>query len=105
EDLKCKNNIIPAGTVIGIYPYGIHHSPTFWENPNKFIPERFENKNLENLEFYGFGGGSRIVPFVKIRSLIKLETYSHLLENNKLVLKLNAATAVPLVIETINFFK
>lgn len=60
EDLKCKNNIIPAGTVIGIYPYGIHHSPTLWENPGKFIPERFENKNLENLEFYGFGGGSRM---------------------------------------------
>ncbi|CAG8733081.1 15088_t:CDS:10, partial [Gigaspora rosea] len=59
EDLKCKNNIIPAGTSIGIYPYGIHHSPTLWENPEKFIPERFENKNLENLEFYGFGGGSR----------------------------------------------
>ncbi|RIB13037.1 cytochrome P450 [Gigaspora rosea] len=60
EDLKCKNNIIPAGTSIGIYPYGIHHSPTLWENPEKFIPERFENKNLENLEFYGFGGGSRM---------------------------------------------
>ncbi|CAG8533275.1 17572_t:CDS:10, partial [Cetraspora pellucida] len=60
EDLKCKNHVIPTGTTIGIYSYGIHHSPKLWENPEKFIPERFENEHLEKLEFYGFGAGSRM---------------------------------------------
>ncbi|CAG8602434.1 4719_t:CDS:2, partial [Cetraspora pellucida] len=60
EDLKCKNHVLPTGTTIGIYSYGIHHSPKLWENPENFIPERFENEHLENLEFYGFGTGSRM---------------------------------------------
>ncbi|CAG8525207.1 8974_t:CDS:2, partial [Racocetra fulgida] len=52
EDLKCKNHVIPAGTTIGIYTYGLHHSPKLWKNPEKFIPERFENEYPENLGFY-----------------------------------------------------
>ncbi|CAG8718046.1 8846_t:CDS:2, partial [Racocetra fulgida] len=45
EDLKYKNYVIPADTGIAVFVYGIHHSPKLWENPEEFIPERFENEH------------------------------------------------------------
>ncbi|CAG8473344.1 4914_t:CDS:2 [Cetraspora pellucida] len=60
EDLKYKNFLLPAGTFIGLFLYGIQNSSKLWENPEKFLPERFENEH-ENYSWLAFGGGSRIV--------------------------------------------
>ncbi|CAG8587446.1 4651_t:CDS:10, partial [Racocetra persica] len=59
EDLKYKNFLIPAGTLIGLFLYGIQHSSKLWENPEEFLPERFENEH-ENYSWLAFGGGSRM---------------------------------------------
>ncbi|CAG8755833.1 5660_t:CDS:10, partial [Dentiscutata erythropus] len=61
EDLKFKNFVIPAGTLISPFLYGMHHSPKIWDNPEEFLPERFENKyeNSENSFWVPFGGGAR----------------------------------------------
>ncbi|CAG8550601.1 15572_t:CDS:10, partial [Cetraspora pellucida] len=58
EDLKYKNFLIPAGTPISLFIYGIHHSPKLWNNPEQFLPERFETEH-ENYSWLAFGGGSR----------------------------------------------
>ncbi|CAG8774404.1 8683_t:CDS:10 [Cetraspora pellucida] len=62
EDLKYKNHVIPAGTGIALFIYGIQHSPKLWENPEKFVPERFENEHFAsgNDSWLAFGGGSRM---------------------------------------------
>ncbi|CAG8738753.1 4681_t:CDS:10, partial [Dentiscutata erythropus] len=63
EDLKYKNHVIPAGTGIGLFVYAIQNSPKFWENPEEFIPERFENEKDINGSYtwLPFGAGSRII--------------------------------------------
>ncbi|XP_069132176.1 LOW QUALITY PROTEIN: cytochrome P450 3A8-like [Argopecten irradians] len=51
---------IPAGLSIGIPIYCIHHDPDNWEDPDKFIPERFAGKdNHDPLNFLPFGYGPR----------------------------------------------
>ncbi|CAG8528144.1 1681_t:CDS:2, partial [Dentiscutata heterogama] len=59
EDLKHKNFLIPAGTPISLFIYGLHHSPKLWKNPEEFLPERFENEH-ENYSWLAFGGGTRM---------------------------------------------
>ncbi|MBK6643905.1 MAG: cytochrome P450 [Bacteroidetes bacterium] len=39
---KIGNYAVPAGTNILISPYALHRDKRFWENPETFIPERFE---------------------------------------------------------------
>ncbi|CAG8546574.1 1056_t:CDS:10, partial [Gigaspora rosea] len=61
EDLKFKDFLIPAGTILEIYTYGMHHSSKLWDKPEEFLPERFEKENVigENYPWLAFGGGSR----------------------------------------------
>ncbi|CAG8647661.1 10325_t:CDS:2, partial [Gigaspora rosea] len=61
EDLKYKNHVIPAGTGVSLFIYAMQHSPKLWENPEEFIPERFENeKNINGTYTWTpFGAGSR----------------------------------------------
>jgi cytochrome P450 len=65
QDIKFRNHIIPANTILIISIYGIHHSSKNWEDPEKFIPERFKNERNEKQKhdhyaWLGFGGGSRL---------------------------------------------
>ncbi|RIA94749.1 cytochrome P450 [Glomus cerebriforme] len=60
KDIKFRNHVIPAKTPIIINIYGIHHSSKNWENPEKFIPERFENEKHDHYAWLSFGGGNRL---------------------------------------------
>ncbi|CAG8664746.1 1706_t:CDS:10, partial [Racocetra persica] len=55
EDLKYKNFFLPAGTPVSLFIYGMHHSTKLWENPEEFLPERFETEH-ENYSWIAFGG-------------------------------------------------
>ncbi|CAB5217124.1 unnamed protein product [Rhizophagus irregularis] len=59
QDVKFNDHIIPAQTPLFLSVYGIHHSSKNWENPEEFIPERFENEKHDHFAWLGFGGGSR----------------------------------------------
>ncbi|XP_060725998.1 cytochrome P450 4A7-like isoform X1 [Tachysurus vachellii] len=48
---------VPAGCVIGISIYGVHHNPTVWENPKVFDPLRFLPENTAKRSSHAF------VPF------------------------------------------
>ncbi|RIB24220.1 cytochrome P450 [Gigaspora rosea] len=50
EDLKLKNFLIPAGTPVSLFIYGIQHSPKFWKNPEEFLPERCLGNNFSLIE-------------------------------------------------------
>lgn len=63
-----SNLVIPAGTLVLIPFYLLHNDERFWENPDKFDPERFNEENLAEqtpFTFYPFGVGPRICPGVK----------------------------------------
>lgn len=54
---------IPAGTMVVIFTYAIHHHPTLWPSPERFIPERFsteEAASRHRLAFMPFGAGQRV---------------------------------------------
>lgn len=57
EDYVYEGIRIPKGTSIFIGVSAIHRNPTFWPEPEKFRPERFENELAEKLAFLPFGGG------------------------------------------------
>lgn len=53
---------IKKGTLIGVSFYELHRNPNYWENPERFNPERFlgEQKKQSMQYFYPFGAGPRM---------------------------------------------
>nr|WP_294796315.1 cytochrome P450 [uncultured Mucilaginibacter sp.] len=64
NDDEFKGYTYPGGTSILTYLYGMHRSAAYWEDPEKFNPERFLteegtiNKNIKN--YFPFGAGPRM---------------------------------------------
>lgn len=54
---------IPARATIFLSPYVTHRLPQFWEQPEQFIPERFDpetSRERPRYAFFPFGGGPRL---------------------------------------------
>ena len=62
-ELEFKGHTIPAGTRMMYSIYLSHRDPKEWENPNEFIPERFDTpagqRAYTPYAFVPFGGGLR----------------------------------------------
>nr|KAG5713251.1 hypothetical protein BaRGS_007778 [Batillaria attramentaria] len=57
QDTEIDGNVAPAGTVVTILIYNLHHNPTVWEDSMEFRPERFSEENNNTRHPYAF------VPF------------------------------------------
>merc|ERR1712150_83972 len=57
EDLDLDGKHVPAGTVVDIQLYTLHHNPTVWDNSMEYRPERFLPENIAKMHGYAF------VPF------------------------------------------
>ncbi|CAN6374609.1 unnamed protein product [Urochloa humidicola] len=70
ETCKVMGYDIPKGTVVFVNVWAICRNPKYWDDPEEFKPERFENCNLDykgtNYEFLPFGSGRRICPGINI---------------------------------------
>jgi len=67
--VKLKGYDIPTKTTVYINTWAMQRDPKFWKSPEEFIPERFENsevdfKGQENFPFIPFGFGRRGCPGV-----------------------------------------
>ncbi|XP_027919788.1 cytochrome P450 71A1-like isoform X2 [Vigna unguiculata] len=65
--VKLKGYDIPAKTTVYINSWAMQRDPKFWESPEEFMPERFENievdfKGQEDFQFLPFGFGRRGCP-------------------------------------------
>jgi len=63
EDDEVNGIKIPKGTMIMNFIYGAHRDPKYWTEPNKFMPERFDEENMKqmhNFNYFPFGGGPRL---------------------------------------------
>lgn len=54
---------VPAGTIMMMMQPVVHKHPAFWEEPEKFMPERFLPENVgkrPRLAYFPFGAGQRL---------------------------------------------
>ncbi|GAU92845.1 hypothetical protein RvY_04873 [Ramazzottius varieornatus] len=62
EEWEYNGMTIERGTVIGIPIFALHRDPRFWNNPDKFDPDRFSKENKHKINqytFQTFGQGPR----------------------------------------------
>ncbi|XWV25971.1 cytochrome P450 [Tupanvirus soda lake] len=61
KELVLDNYILPIGTQISLDTQMINRDPCVWDEPHKFIPERFEDFRTSNkkFQFHRFGLGPR----------------------------------------------
>ncbi|XP_042009925.1 premnaspirodiene oxygenase-like [Salvia splendens] len=57
---------IPAGSMVLVNIWAMQRDPSYWENPERFEPERFETEDLNfvggDFKYSPFGIGRRICP-------------------------------------------
>nr|KAG5713252.1 hypothetical protein BaRGS_007779 [Batillaria attramentaria] len=54
QEMEIDGHVVPAGTIVGVVIYDMHHNPTVWENSMEFQPERFTEENITARNPYAF---------------------------------------------------
>lgn len=63
---------VPKDTTVMLCAYTVHHRPAYWEDPEAFMPERFERQNIEKRprsSWFPYGGGNRLCLGLKLAEL------------------------------------
>lgn len=63
QDFRLGGFHIPAGTVMYVPIYAVHHHSSIWQNPDMFDPDRFTPENSKERHRYAympFGAGPRV---------------------------------------------
>lgn len=57
KPLNIKGYTVSKGSMLMISPYWCHRDEKYFPEPEKFLPERWENSGLDKKGFVAFGGG------------------------------------------------
>lgn len=63
EDVEIGDYLIPKNAGVMTIPYVTHRHPDFWDDPERFDPQRFSPENephIHKYAYFPFGGGPRI---------------------------------------------
>ena len=58
EPFPIGDHVVPAGTLIMVDAWGVHHDPDIYPNPERFEPQRFLAEGREPYTWLPFGGGA-----------------------------------------------
>jgi cytochrome P450 len=62
RDTRVGTHPVPAGTTVVMSPWSMHRDPRFYEDPEQFVPERWQNglaARLPKFAFFPFSSGPR----------------------------------------------
>ncbi|XP_061341094.1 cytochrome P450 CYP82J17-like [Gastrolobium bilobum] len=85
EDCYIQGYYTPKGTRVFANVWKLHRDPSIWSEAEKFLPERFINRNGEldeshNFEYLPFGSGRRACPGSTFATQVSLMTLARLLQ-------------------------
>ena len=87
NDYKVDKYVIPAGSIILMSQYVMHHNPRYFSDPELFYPDRWTKEakiHLPRFSYFPFGGGIRGCigePFAWMERILLLATICHQLED------------------------
>lgn len=82
EDDTIGDYHIKKGTMIGVSIYEMHRNKNYWEQPNSFIPDRFNEHNKERSKYYmPFGAGPRLCIGNNFAIYEMILTLKHVIES------------------------
>ncbi|KAK6116417.1 hypothetical protein DH2020_049879 [Rehmannia glutinosa] len=77
KDMKLNGFLVPKGWRIYVYTREINYDPILYQEPLKFNPWRWQDRNLESHNYcFLFGGGSRLCPGKEL-GIITLSIFLH----------------------------
>lgn len=62
-DIEVQDYRIPAKSIVVLPIYAVHRDPRYWDQPDRFQPERFEagwEERIPRYAYLPFGGGPRV---------------------------------------------
>lgn len=80
SDVEIGGHVIPKGSEVVMSQFAMHHDPRFFDDPEQFKPERWENdfaKSLPKYAYFPFGGGPRMCigqQFALMEAILMLAT-------------------------------
>ncbi|KAI8537517.1 hypothetical protein RHMOL_Rhmol09G0030000 [Rhododendron molle] len=82
EDCKIAGYDILKGTTVFVNAWSLGRDPRYWEAPEKFLPERFFEKNIDvtghHFELLPFGSGRRMCPGYRLGLMLVHSTLANL---------------------------
>jgi len=80
NDYKVDKYVIPAGSIILMSQYVMHHNPMYYTDPDLFYPDRWNKEvksHLPRFSYFPFGGGIRGCigePFAWMEGILLIAT-------------------------------
>ncbi|KAG8045585.1 hypothetical protein GUJ93_ZPchr0008g14021 [Zizania palustris] len=69
RDVEVKGHLIPKGWCVFVYFRSVHLDGSLYEEPYKFNPWRWKEKDMSSGSFTPFGGGQRLCPGLDLARL------------------------------------
>ncbi|KAK9073165.1 hypothetical protein SSX86_007489 [Deinandra increscens subsp. villosa] len=62
NDITIGGYLVPRGTLLMVNAWAVQRDPILWDEPDKFMPERFDSRDDDKYKLLAFGVGRRGCP-------------------------------------------
>lgn len=82
NEVEVEGHLLSKKTMVQFSPYLTHRHPDYWEQPNRFNPDRFSAENeaqRDKWAYFPFGGGQRVCigqSFALLEASLMLATFA-----------------------------